>query len=345
MKELLKQLSELSAPTGDEEEVAEFMSREFKRNGFDVRRDTLGNVIAKKGRGKKVMVVAHMDEIDMAVTGVTKEGFIKFTKIGGIYDGILGSSRVILHAKGKKITGIIGMKPPHLMKDEELKKMQESDAMYIDIGAKDKKAVDEMGIRPGTLISFASKFEELSGDKVVGKALDNRVGCAILVELAHEIKNPGCELYLVGSVREETGLWGAGVSAFGIQPDLAIATDVSLACGSPDVSEDTIPVHFGGGPSLGVIEAGGRGLMMTKKLVEWIEHLAKRKKLKLQFEVIDKGATDASRMQYLREGLNVASICVPSRYIHSQNEMISLSDLHETKDLIREIILNFDDYE
>ncbi|PIO06655.1 peptidase M42 [Candidatus Micrarchaeota archaeon CG08_land_8_20_14_0_20_59_11] len=345
MKELLKQLSELSAPTGGEEEVAEYLAREFRKSGFDVRRDTLGNVIAKKGKGKKVMVVAHMDEICMAVMGITKEGFIKFTKIGGIYDGILGSSRVVLHAKGRKITGIIGMKPPHLMKEEESKKMQESDAMYVDVGAKDKKAVEEMGIRPGTLISFASKFEELNHDKVVGKAFDNRAGCAILVELAHEIKNPGCELYLVGSVREETGLWGAGVSAFGIQPDLAIATDVSFASGSPDVSEDTVPVHFNGGPSLGVIEAGGRGLMMTKKLIEWIEHLAKRKKIKMQFDVIDRGATDASRMQYLREGLLTASICVPSRYIHSQNEMISLSDLEETKDLIREIILNFDDYE
>ncbi|MCX6767772.1 MAG: M42 family metallopeptidase [Candidatus Micrarchaeota archaeon] len=345
LRELLRQLSEMHAPTGEEDEVADFMAKEFSKNGFEVKKDMLGNVIAKKGSGKrKVLLAAHMDEVGLAVMGITREGFLKFTKVGGIYDGILSNMRVVIHAK-KKIRGIIGAKPPHLMKDEELKKLPEYDQMYIDIGAKDKAAAEALGIKPGTRATFDATFADMDGGRGAGKSLDNRIGCAILVKLAEEIKKTDCTVYLVGTVREETGLYGAGTAAFGIDPDLAIAVDTTPAAGTPDVSEDSTPVKFEHGPSLGVLDAAGRGLIMPKKLVDWIGLVAKKRRIPLQYEVSERGATDASRMQYVKTGILAASIGVPTRYLHSLNEMASFKDLESAKNLLKAIIEEFPEYE
>jgi len=345
LKQLLKELSEMHAPTGDEEEVASFMAKELSKTGFEVKRDVLGNVIAKKGNGKKkILIAAHMDEVSLVVLGITKEGFLKFTKVGGIYDGILPNARLIVHGK-KNILGVIGMKPPHIMKDEEIKKLQEYEQLYVDIGVKDKAAAEALGIRPGTHMTYDSRFAEMEGGKVVGKSLDNRVGCAILLKLAEEMRRPDCTLYLVGTIREETGLFGAGTASFGIDPDLAIAVDVTITSGTPDMSEDTIPVKMEHGASLSVVEGGGRGLIMSKKLIEWIERVAKKKKLKLQHEVSERGATDASKMQYVKTGALVASIGVPTRYLHSYSEMTTIKDMETAKELLKGIIEEFPEYE
>lgn len=345
LKQYLKELTGLHAPTGDEENVAVYMEKHFKKAGFKVRRDTLGNIHAVKGRGKKVLMAAHMDEVSLAVTSITKEGFLKFAKIGGIYNGNLGASRVTVHAK-KSVQGIVGMKAPHLMEREELQKVQKHDSMFIDVGAKNKEEAMKWGIRPGTHITFNAKFQELPNNLVASKALDNRVGCAILLKLAEKITTiKGCELHLVGTVREETGLWGAGTATYGVKPDLAIAVDVTLAGGSPDVSIEKVPVEFNKGPVIGVIEASGRGLIMPQKLINWIEKTAKKNKINLQYEVSEGGASDASRMQYVETGFLTASIGVPSRYIHSVSEVINLNDAEATTKLLKSIANNFKDYQ
>lgn len=343
LKELLKDLSSLHAPTGKEGAVADYMEKHLKKCGFKVERDILGNVIARKGSGRKILVAAHMDEVSLSVLGVTDKGFLKFVKIGGLYDGSLGTQRVRVHAK-TPVPGIIGIKAPHLMKEEEIKALQKSEDLFIDIGAKDKKQVAKMGIRPGTHVTFESDFVELANELVTGKAFDNRAGCAIMLKLAEEAKHPGCELCLVGTVREETGLWGAGTSIFGIKPDLAIALDVCMSSGTPDVCAEKVPVELNKGPAIGVIEAGGRGLIMEDKLIEWIESVAKKNGINYQFEVSERGASDASRMQYACEGFLVASIGIPSRYIHSTVELVALKDLEETKRLMNAILAKFSSY-
>ena len=344
MKELLRELSELHAPTGQEKAVADYLEAQFRKNGFKVVRDMLGNVIARKGKGRKVMIAAHMDEVNLSVLSITDKGFLRFVKVGGLYDGSLAAQRVWVHAK-KPVRGIVALKAPHLMQEEELKQLQKHEDMFIDVGAKDKKDAEAMGIRPGVNVTFDAPFVELANDKVLGKALDNRAGCAALVKVAEEAHAGGCELILVGTVREETGLWGAGTSVFGIEPDLAIALDVCLTSGTPDVSEEKVPVLMGGGPSLGVLEAGGRGLIMDAKLVEWIEGLAKRKGIKYQIEVSERGATDASRMQYSRTGFLTASIGIPSRYLHSTGEVLQLKDLSEAARLVTAIADSFKNYQ
>ncbi|MFA6049479.1 MAG: M42 family metallopeptidase [Candidatus Micrarchaeia archaeon] len=349
----LKKLSECSAPAGREDEVASALEAEFKKCGFSVSRDVIGNVIACRGKGgagvPRIAVVAHMDEIGLAVKSITKEGFLRFAKIGGIFDGMVSNSRVRVLVGNRKLLGIVGSKPPHLMKDEERKRLPEYDAMYVDIGAKSKDEVEKLGIRPGTLIAFDSSFEELEGGLVAGKAFDNRAGCTALVLVARALAKAGpqgFEMVLIGSCREETGLLGAGTSVFGLDPEpaLAIALDTNLANGTPDVSEEQSPIKIGGGPSLSSLEASGRGFIAPQKLIEWIEKIAKQEKIPLQHAMMEGGATDASRMQYLKAGLLAASIGIPTRYLHSHSEVLSPKDIESASRLVLAIARGFRGY-
>ena len=344
VNEYLKKLSEMHAPSGMEEEVAAFMERELTKNGFETERDVLGNVIARKGRGKKVLVAAHMDEPALAVSSITKEGFLKFVKVGGIFDGILPNTRVVVHAR-ERLTGVIGSKPPHLMKEDEQKKVVEFDQLCVDVGAASADEARKMGVRPGTFITFDSTYREMNGGLAVGKAFDDRSGCAALLLLASKLKNfDGCEACLVGTIREETGLYGAAAAAFKLEPDLAISLDVTLAGGTPDVSEEKIPVKLGGGPALSVIEGSGRGLIMSNRLIQWTEKIAAAKKIPFQFEVAERGRSDASSMQYSRAGILAASIGIPSRYIHSQNEVVHLKDVENASLLAEALVKEFPAY-
>ncbi len=350
----LSELSQLSGPSGAEGEVAGYLEEVFKESGFSVLRDVIGNVIACKGKRAKgaprVVLVAHMDEVGLAVKSITKDGFLRFAKIGGIFDGLIANSRVQVLAPKGKILGIIGFKPPHLMKDEERKKLPEYEAMYVDVGAKNKEDVEKLGIRPGTMMAFESSFSKLGkNDLVVGKAFDNRAGCTALCLIAQALakKSPsGFELVLIGSCREETGLLGAGTSVFGLSPEpsLVIAVDTNLACGTPDVSEEQSPVKIGGGPSISSIEASGRGFIAPQKLVEWIEGIAKKEKIALQHSIMEGGATDASRMQYLKAGFLAASIGIPTRNLHSRNEVLSLGDVEQAATLLLAITREFKNY-
>ncbi len=344
MKELLKNLSELDAPTGDEAQVASFLENEFKENGFEVKRDLIGNVIARKGKGRKVMIAAHMDEVALAITSITKDGLLHFAKVGGIYDAVLANTRVKVHADNGTIPGVVGIKPPHMMKEEELKKVIEHEHLLIDIGAQSKEEAEKLGVKTGTLVNYDSKFSEAAGERVIGKALDNRAGCAILAQIAREIGEPNCELILVGTVREETGLFGAMTSTYGIEPDFAIAVDTTIASGGPEVPEDKVPIKMNGGPAVTIMEGSGRGYIASKKLIDWIEEVAKEHKISIQREVVEGGATDASRMQYSKIGVLTASIGVPTRYLHSPSELLDMRDLVAAKDLVKYLANEFKNY-
>lgn len=341
-EETLKTLSLMHAPTGQEDEVADHLEKKFKDCGFTVTRDTLGNVIARKGKGKKVLVAAHMDEISMAVKTITEKGFLKFVKVGGIYDPMLIGAKVRVHAKAPRI-GVVASKAPHQMDSDEMKKIQEAKDLYIDIGVSSKKEAEKLGIRVGTHITFVGDFDHLNEHWVTGKSFDNRVGCTVNVGLAEAFANstPPVELILVGSVREESGLFGAGVATFSVEPDFAIAVDVTHAFGAPGESEEDIPVGLGKGPALAVLEGGGYGLITSGHLIEWLEAVAKKANIPLQMELSERGASDASRMQYIKHGMLTASIGVPLRYMHSQVEVIDVRDLVQTVQLLKSVVEEF----
>jgi Cellulase M and related proteins len=225
----------------------------------EILEDKLGNIIAVK-KGKKnaprVMLAAHMDEIGLFVKTITKEGFLQFTKIGGIDDRILLGQKVMVHTEKGPLHGIIGSKPPHIQKEEERKKVLTYDELFIDIGAESQEEAKKMGVKIGDPVSFDIKFAKIGNDVVVGKAFDDRVGCAIMIETMKMLKQTECTVYAVGTVQEEVGLRGATVAAFGIYPDVGIALDVTVAGDVPGVKEVEAPVKMRKGPAIEVADMG-----------------------------------------------------------------------------------------
>jgi len=259
LADVLEELSNACGVAGREEEVRVLMKKLLKPNVDEIKEDKLGNIIGIR-KGKKnaptVMLAAHMDEIGLMVKNVTKEGFLQFAKIGGIDDRILIAQKVVVHMHKGPITGVIGSRPPHILKEEEKKKVIEADNLFIDIGATSKEDTQKMGIRIGDPVSFDIKFTRVGNDAVVGKAFDDRVGCAALIETLRRLREVECTIYAVGTIQEEVGLRGATVAAFQLRPDVGVALDVTVAGDTPGVQEVEAPIKMRKGPSLTVTDSG-----------------------------------------------------------------------------------------
>ncbi len=335
MKALLKKLSEAHSTPGYEDQVREIMRKELSKH-CEIEIDSLGNLIAKKeGKGKRIMLAAHMDEIGLMVKHVDKEGYLKFTTLGGFNDQTLLDQRVLVHNGKKAILGVIGSKPPHLMETKEREKVVKYKEMFIDVGAKDEKDARKMGVKIGDYITFDRTFRELGGSLVTGKAFDNRLGCVALVEV---MKNLDCKasVYAVGTAQEEVGLKGARTSAYRINPDLAIVLDVTAAGDFPCVKPEESSIKIGEGPAITIADGKGRGLITHPKVKELLIRAAEKKKIPYQLEVGEGGTTDATAIHLTREGVPSGVVSIPARYIHTPVEVASLKDLEDTVRLVRE---------
>ncbi|MDH5634898.1 MAG: M42 family metallopeptidase, partial [Candidatus Bathyarchaeota archaeon] len=284
---------------------------------------------AKKG-APKIMLAAHMDEIGLIIKNINKDGFLQFSKLGGIDDRILIAQRVIVHTEKGKRLGIVGSKPPHIMKEEERKKIVEVDNLFIDVGASSKEDAQKMGLKVGDVISFDTRFARITDDLVAGKAFDDRVGCCLLVEVMKELEEPDCTVYAVGTVQEEVGLRGATVSAYHISPDVALAFDVTVAGDIPGVKEIEAPTKMKKGPVIGVMDAG---LITHPKVLKLLMNAAKKAKVDYQLETGLAGSTDAARIALTREGVPCGVLSIPARYIHSPSSILSLSDVQKAAKL------------
>src|SRR4030065_1814908 len=234
LPENLEKLSNACGVTGREEEVRSLMVRMLKPYADQVMVDKIENVIAlKKGKesAPKVMLAAHMDEIGLMVKTISKEGFLQFTKMGGIDDRILNAQKVMVYTRDGPLHGVIGSKPPHIQKEEERKKIITYDELFIDVGAESKEDAARMGVKVGDTVGFDSKYAKIGKDTVIGKAFDDRVGIAVMIETLKLLEKPECTVYAVGTVQEEVGLRGATTAAFSIEPDVGIALAVTVAGG------------------------------------------------------------------------------------------------------------------
>ncbi|MEM3701067.1 MAG: M42 family metallopeptidase [Candidatus Bathyarchaeia archaeon] len=326
ISEILEKLSNACGVAGREEEVRNLMKNMLKPYVDEIKEDKLGNVIGvKKGEknAPKVMLAAHMDEIGLFVKTISKEGFLQFTKIGGIDDRILLAQKVIVHTEKGPLHGIIGSKPPHIQKEEERKKVMTYDELFIDIGAENQEEAKKMGVKIGDPISFDIKFAKIGNDIVIGKAFDDRVGCAVMVETMKQLKETECTVYAVGTVQEEVGLRGATTAAFGIYPDVGIALDVTVAGDVPGVKEVEAPVKLRKGPSITVADYG---LITHPKVLRLLVDAAEENSIPYQLETGLQGSTDAARISLTREGVPSGVISVPTRYIHSPASLLSLKD-------------------
>ncbi|MEM0357892.1 MAG: M42 family metallopeptidase [Candidatus Bathyarchaeia archaeon] len=325
--ETLEKLSNACGVAGREDEVRKIMKELLKPYVDEISEDKLGNVIGvKKGEknAPKVMLAAHMDEIGLFVKTISKEGFLQFAKIGGIDDRILLAQKVLVHTEKGPLHGIIGSKPPHIQKEEERKKVLTFDELFIDIGAESLEEARKMGVKIGDPVSFDIKFARIGNDVVIGKAFDDRVGCAVMIEAMKMLKKTECTVYAVGTVQEEVGLRGATVAAFGIYPDVGIALEVTVAGDVPGVKEVEAPVKMRKGPA---IEVADMGLITHPKVLRLLVEAAEENNIPYQLETGLPGSTDAARIALTREGVPSGVISVPTRYIHSPASLASLKDL------------------
>ena len=342
--DVLEKLSNTCGVAGREEEVRVLMKKLLKPHVDEVKEDKLGNIIGIR-KGKKnaptVMLAAHMDEIGLMVKTITKEGFLKFTKIGGIDDRILIAQKVIVHTSKVPLGGVIGAKPPHILKEEEKKKVMEADNLFIDIGATDEKDAQKMGVCVGDPVSFDIQFTRVGKDAVMGKAFDDRVGCAILIETLRRLREVECTVYAVGTIQEEVGLRGATVAAFQLQPDVGMALDVTVAGDTPGVQESETHIKMRKGPAITVTDSG---LITHPKVLKWLIDAAEQNKVPYQLETGLGGTTDAARISLSREGVPSGVISIPTRYIHSPASLLSLKDLENTVKLTVAAIKNVQKY-
>ena len=333
LNENLEKLSNACGIAGREEEVRNLMLKLMKPHVDKIYVDKLENVIAvKKGKesSPKVMLAAHMDEIGLMVKTISKEGFLQFAKMGGIDDRILIAQKVIIYTSKGQLQGIIGSKPPHIQKEEERKKIVAYDELFIDIGAESKEDVGKMGVKVGDPVGFDAKYSKIGKDTVIGKAFDDRVGCAVMIETLKLLEKTDCNVFAVGTVQEELGLRGAATAAFGIDPDVGIALDVTVAGDVPGVREFDTTVKMGKGPALTVSDSG---LVTHPKILRLLLDVAEENKISCQLETGLMGSTDAARISLTRQGVPSGAVSIATRYIHSPVGMLSLKDAEDSAKL------------
>lgn len=342
MKKFFKTLVETASPSGFEQE-AQKVYRDFVTPYADeVKTDVHGNVIAlKKGKGNlRFMISGHADEIGLMITYIDENGYLYFRGIGGVDASLLPGLRVDIYPRNsKKLRGIIGRKAIHMMREDENKKIK-MEGLWIDIGAKDKKAAEKR-VQVGDYVTFSKGMETLYKDVITTKATDNKAGvyiaAAVLKELAD--KDIDANYYAVSSVQEEIGLRGAKTSAFGIDPHVGIAVDVTFATDHPDTNKKIIgDIKIGAGP---VVSRGGN---INPKVFELLEESAKDEKVKYQVEAAPRATgTDANAIQVTRAGVAAGLVSIPNRYMHTPNEVISLNDLDAAVKILVKFIEKLND--
>lgn len=341
---LLKTLSEVNGIPGFEGEVRKLLAS-CVDGKCDLSTDNLGSLICRKvgTDGPKIMIPAHMDEIGFMVHVITEEGFIRFIPLGGWWDQVLLGKKARIKTSRGLVTGVIGSKPPHILKEDDRSKVTKKDAMFIDVGATSRaQALEEMGIRPGDPIFPVSEFEVLAnGSVVAGKAWDDRAGCAALVELIDRLqgKSHPNTVYAVATVQEEVGLRGARTSTTMVAPDVGIALDVGIAGDMPGVQPEESPLKLGAGPVLYVADGDS---IAHSGLRRFVIRTAEEMNIPLQFAALLGGGTDAGEMHLFGAGVPSLTLGVPVRYVHTHTGLMHLDDYDNLVKLLEGIVMRLD---
>ncbi len=326
LKQLVKRLTEKYGPSGHEHAVRELIREEIKNLVDEVRVDALGNLIARrKGVGaaprKKVMLAAHMDEIGVMVTHVDEKGFVRFAPLGGVNPLTLYGHRVIFE---NGAVGMIGREKKDV-KAGEVK----MDQLFIDVGAQD---VASSPVQVGDAAGFWRDYAD-TGNRMISKAMDDRIGCAILIDTLRQLAKSPHDLFFVFTVQEEVGLRGATTSTYGIQPDVAIAVDVTDTGDTPE--SNTMSVALGNGPAIKIKDTG---MLAHPALKNLMIQTASDSKIPYQLEVLTGGSTDAAAMQLTREGVPAGVLSIPARYLHTPSEMVDYGDVQNAVKLLTTLL-------
>ncbi|MDF7798260.1 M42 family metallopeptidase [Pontiellaceae bacterium B1224] len=338
-KKFLADLINNMSPSGYEAPVAKVWKAEAEKFASKVWTDTHGNshAIVNPGGSPVVMLAGHYDEISFIISHIDDDGFLWFQPMGGWDPQIAQGQRVQILTKKGVLRGVIGKMAIHMQSPEQRKQLVELKDLFIDIGAKDKADAETM-VEIGDPAVIAYGFEEMANGIAVGRAFDDRAGAYVVLEAGRLLteQNPNAEIHVVATVQEEIGLRGARTAAFGINPDIGIAVDVTFATDHPNMAEGTKRkslIELGKGPVL------TRGPNINAKLFELMVETAKEENIPIQINATPGGTgTDANAIQINRSGVSTALIGIPLRYMHSPCELISLQDLEACALLIAKTV-------
>lgn len=321
MKSLIQKIVETSGPSGYESNIRQVVRAEVEPLADEVTVDALGNLIVRKGTaspdGLKIMVAAHMDEIGLIATHIDENGFVRFTTIGGVraYNCPGGRVRFL-----NGTSGVIGIE-----NSADLSNSPSFEQMFIDVGVSSRK---DCPVRVGDVAVFERPFLDL-GKRLVAKSLDDRIGVAVLIESLRQMSNSPHEVYFVFSVQEEVGVRGATTAAYGIDPQLGLAVDVTGTGDTPKGIK--MEVGLGKGPAVKVRDAG---MLADPRVVDWMVRTAEASKIPYQMEILERGGTDARAIQLTRMGVPAGCLSIPCRYIHSPSEMVDFDDVENAVRLL-----------
>lgn len=342
--QVLAELCNTPGVPGQEGAVRAQMARYLGAFG-ELDRDGLGNLCCTaKGTSDRprIMVAAHMDEVGFTVSDVTDEGFLRFLPLGGWWEQVMLAQRVTVHTRKGTLSGVVGSKPPHVLPADKRKNMVEKTDMFIDIGAGGRAEAEDWGVRPGDMVVPVCPFERLANPRVLmGKAMDDRSGCATLVELMRLLagKDHPNTVCAVATVQEEVGLRGADVAARTWLPDVAFAFDVGVAGDTPGMRREEARGRLGGGPLLVVLDSS---LVPNPALRDLVADTAQDEGIAIQWDALTGGGTDAGRMQFAGSGVPSLFIGFPARYIHSAASIVHQDDLENAARLMAAVIRRLD---
>lgn len=331
----LKDLLALDAVSGNENNVRNYIIEKITDKVDKIEVDSIGNIIAyKKGLSskKKIMISAHMDEVGFMISGINDNGTLRFKAVGGIDQRILPGKRVNIY--NNNIKGVLGVKPIHLQTLEERSIQIKMKNMYIDIGLTRKEDAEKK-VKLGDFVAFDNSIIEFGDNLIKSKALDDRVGCSILMQMLDlSIQD---DLYIVFTVQEEVGLRGSTIASYLTNPDISIVIEGTTCSDLPETKEHEISSRLGNGVAISFMD---RTTIYNKKLFEFIKKVAKEESIKFQYKNTTTGGNDSGKIQFSNSGVITGCINVPVRYLHSPVSVMSYDDYNDAKNLMKALLLN-----
>ena len=345
--DLMKRMMEAFGPSGFEREVNALAKEYMEPYSDEVMTDKLGSVafvVRGDAERPRVLLAGHTDEVGFIVSSVSKEGFLTFNQLGGWWDQVLLGQRVVVRGSKGDVHGVIGAKPPHILPQEERKKVVEKKDMFIDIGATSQKEVEEAGVKVGDPAVPWSPFGTTRDGKVaMAKGFDDRIGAFVFMEAFRRIKENGIAhpntLYGAATVQEEVGLRGATTIAHVVDPDVAIVLEVDIAGDVPGIKPHEALTKLGQGPGLITFDGS---MIPNQPFKEFVIEVAKQAQIPLQLSQIRGGGTDAGRIHISRAGCPSVVVTVPTRHIHSHVGLLSLKDTENAVRLVTELVKRLD---
>lgn len=338
--DLVKELTALNGIPTQERAVTKYIENELSSFADEITYDNLGSLIAKKGhQGPKIMISAHVDEIGFMVTSITNDGFIKIHPIGGWFPHVLLSQLWQITTSQGQVFGVTGSKPLSAIPAADRSKVIETNQIFLDVGVKSKQEALDLGIKTGQMVTPYNELKALGNSGfITGKALDNRLGVAALIEVFKNIKSNNNQIYAAFTTQEEVGIKGAKTTSFMVRPDIAISLDAGPASDTPGSEKDGN--QLGMGPQLYFYDSG---LIGHHNLRHFVKDYAEKNQIPYQETYLNYGTTDGSMLQLSGDGAATISIGIPLRYPHSHLAVAHLDDLEHVTKLLKEVISLLDE--